>query len=768
MRKRKKQISALICCILIFGFMTENAHGEEVFNISQNRNTIEQSFNDDIKSDIDKKVDNLPASLSYDDRYSIRSDEKYNDYVVKEVYTVESISHPVENGMVQTELDDEVLTKLDEENVVASGVGTATLVLEPKEDAETEYDEIDIEVTVVPAKLTIMYLMGQSNMEGMCSANTGYQLNKSVVCEAGSVYSTYAPTISSWAKNITGISFSTMCDAKNASDFVAGSLSTDISVSGKKLEYSLKTLTSDGNGKTGPDSALAYQWNQLTGEKVWALNVAWSGSAIDSWQPGQSNYERAMAVCKLAQKVYQAEIDAGHYTMGHRFMYWLQGETADRYRTAEEYYTDFLNMYNNIKNNLSIDKCGIIMHRASVGTLEYEDELTMTGSRVAQYGIGGSSKFSDVYVVTNENETWTTDKGVKNYFSKYNGTFNYPIRDASSKVPQTVGDVHYDIHYSQIGHNENGLLAAEGMYHVVQGQGIDRSSVTWKNLEGKEIAQVYVRQNRSTTVVGVSTPVYAAKNVTYRTLGDITYDSDTGKLQGLRKGSSSYIIARSAGKSNILRVTVLDEWDYSAELGSSYTGLYEDNGTWVYVKNGKADFNYTGFVQNENGWWYVEKGVITFKKKDVIKGTVNGQTAWWYVNDSKVQFVNSVEKNSNGWWYIHGGKVDFNYTGVAQNSNGWWRIVNGKVDFGCNSVEQNSNGWWYIHGGKVDFSYTGVASNSNGWWRIENGKVNFAFEGIAENSNGRWYLKNGKVSFGTTGMIWYKHRLYNVVNGRVL
>ena len=862
MRKWKKHMSALICCIMILALGAGNVYAAEVSDVSQNVEVTEENLSDhmeedvnenasaqeaenevetetedqdcdsqienqstaeseavtdrslkdlmdDIKDDINDnkkiKTDSLP-DLSYDDRYSIRSEEQYNDYMITDVKTEESKSNPVTNGVVQTELNDSVLTKLDDETVVASGIGTATIVLEPKEDTETEYDEIDLKVTVVPAKLTIMYLMGQSNMEGMCSSNTGYQLNNSVACKEGTVYSTYAPTVSSWAKNITGINFSNMCDAGNASNFVAGSLSADTSVSGKKLEYALNTLTAAGNGKTGPDSGLAYKWNELTGEKVWTVNVAWSGSAIASWQPGQSNYERAMAVSKLAQKVYQAEINAGHYTAGKRLMFWLQGETEDHYRTADDYYAVFSNMYRNITNNLAIDKCGIIMLRSSVGTREYEDELMMTGPRAAQYGIGGSSKFNNVYVVTNDNENWVTDSGVKNYFSKYNGTFDYPIRNLSSKVPTAIADVHYDIHYSQIGHNENGLMAAEGMYQVIEGK-VNHASVTWKDSNGKNITQAYVRQNHETTVVGVTTPVYGAKKVSYHTAGNIFYNSETGVLKGFQKGSNGTIYATSGDK---IQVNVLDEWDYSVDLGTNFTGLHKDeNGTWVYVRNGKVDFGYTGFVKNENGWWYVENGVITFQKKDVVKGNVSGVYAWWYVKDSKVQFVDSVEKNSNGWWYIHDGKVDFNYTGVAKNENGWWRIVNGKVDFGCNSVEKNELGWWrivngkvdfgcnsveknelgwwYIRGGKVDFTYTGVAKNSNGWWRIvngkvdfscnsveknelgwwyiQNGKVNFGYYGIAKNSNGWWYIRGGKVDFGYNGNVWYHGHNYWVSNG---
>ena len=887
MRKWKKHMSALICCIMILALGAGNVYAAEVPDVSQNVEVTEENLSDHMEEDVNEnasaqeaevevenetedqdrdsqtedqivaeseavaeqslkdlidgikenekiKTDSLP-DLSYDDRYSIRSDEQYNDYMIADVKTEESKSNPVKDGVVQTELDDSVLTKLDDETVVASGVGTATLVLEPKEGTETEYDEIDLAVTVVPAKLTIMYLMGQSNMEGMCSTNTGYQLNNSVACKEGTVYSTYAPTVASWAKNITGINFSNMCDEGNASDFVAESLTADTSVSGKKLEYALNTLTAAGNGKTGPDSALAYKWNELTGEKVWTVNVAWSGSAIASWLPGQSNYERAMSVSKLAQKVYQAEIAAGHYVAGNRLMFWLQGETADRYRTADDYYADFSNMYRNITNNLSIDKCGIIMLRSSVGTREYEDELMMTGPRAAQYGIGGSknSNFNNVYVVTNDNENWVTDAGVKNYFAKYNGTFNgqYPIRNINSKVPTTIAEVHSDIHYSQIGHNENGLMAAEGMYQVIQKNGSGKASVTWKDANGKNVTQAYVRQNHETTLVAVATPVYGAKRISYHTKGNISYNPETGVLKGFQKGNNGTIYATSGDK---IQVNVLDEWDYSAELGTNFTGLHKDeNGTWVYVRNGKVDFGYTGFAQNDNGWWYVENGVITFQKQDVIKGTVNDEYTWWYVKDSKVQFVdsveknsngwwrivsgkvdfncNSVEKNENGWWYIQGGKVDFSYTGVAKNGNGWWRIVNGKVDFGCNSVENNASGWWYIRGGKVDFSYTGVAKNSNGWWRIvngkvdfkcnsveknengwwylhngkvdfshngvekngngwwciENGKVNFNFYGVAKNSNGSWYLEGGKVNFGYNGTVWYHNRNCRVTNGRV-
>ena len=740
MKNWKRRISALLCGLMILTLTTGTVYAadasDETSNVTLETQTESAEQTEVDESEISEqllepniKIQENQITLRYDDRYSIYSDqdhEEYNDYKIDHVTNLESKSHPVKTGEVQKQESDEVLTQTDDSNVRASGVGTALLVLVPKEEnSEALYDKIYVHVTVEAAPLTIMYLMGQSNMEGMCSANTGYQLNKSVACEPGTVYSTYAPTVWNWARNITGINFSKVCNAGNAEDFVTGSMNGDSSLSGKTLEYPLNTLSSEGEGKTGPDSALAYEWNHLTGEKVWTVNVAWSDTAIASWLPGQSVYERAITLSKLAQKVYEAEITSGHYTEGHRLMYWLQGETADRTRSASDYYNDFYTMYSNITKQLTIEKCGIIMLRSSVGSKETEDELVMTGPRAAQYGIGGStsSKLNNVYVVTNDNEAWVSDAGVGQYFSKYNGTFDYPIRDGFSKVPTRITDVHYDIHYSQIGHNENGIMAADGMYQMMQKHGQGDVTVDWRDANGKSVTQVYVRQNHTTTLVGVTTPVYGAKNVTYRTNGNISYDSETGTLKGLQKGTVATVSAIVGGKTIPLSVTVLDEWDYSAELGASYTGLYKDNDQWIYVQNGKADFSYTGFVQNEDNWWYVENGRVSFLKKDVIKGVVNGEEGWWFVKDSQIQFVDSIEKNSNGWW----------------------RIANGKVDFNCNSVEKNELGWWYIRDGKVNFGYYGIAKNSNGWW----------------------YIRGGKVDFGYNGNVWYHGHNYWVSNGWV-
>ena len=241
------------------------------------------------------------------------------------------------------------------------------------------------------------------------------------------------------------------------------------------------------------------------------------------------------------------------------------------------------------------------------------------------------------------------------------------------------------------------------------------------------------------------------------------------------------------------------------------------NGVWTYTVAGIPDYTYTGFARNKNGWWYVENGIVTFKKNDILQGTVDNTNAWWNIKDSKVVFNTTIENNVNGWWYIKDGKVDFNYTGFASNYNGWWYIENGKVTFNKNdvilgkvggrdgwwnvkgskvifntTVENNKNGWWYIKNGKVDFNYNGFANNRNGWWYIENGKVTFNkndvilgyVEGkggwwnvkgskvifnttIENNVNGWWYIKDGKVDFNYTGFAKNYNGWWYVENGNV-
>ena len=168
MKNWKRRISALLCGLMILTMTTGTVYAADLADTSDITDATKTGMED--PSDVDEKdvseqaaveqdnviseqllgknirVQEQPVMLSYDDRYSIYKDkdhEEYNDYKIDHVTNLESKSHPVKTGEVQEQESDEVLTQTDDSNVRASGVGTALLVLVPKEEnSEAAYDKI--------------------------------------------------------------------------------------------------------------------------------------------------------------------------------------------------------------------------------------------------------------------------------------------------------------------------------------------------------------------------------------------------------------------------------------------------------------------------------------------------------------------------------------------------------------------------------------------------------------------------------------------------
>lgn len=519
-------------------------------------------------------IETEDLTLQYDDRYSF--DAVRPGWKIASVKTIEILSNRVEAGQNTGERDKEVVL-CDRENgadIEAAGVGKAKLLLVPAEklelaqkilkdpenvsDVHETIDAVQVNVTVEPARLTLMYVAGQSNAEGYCSADSGYRRSDSIGCENGEVYSTYA-SAASRASSIAGISFSEPCTTDNASDFVAGSLGGDKSISGKLLEYKLNALTTEGNGKTGLDSGLAYEWNRLTGDKIWVVNTAWGGTSIDTWIPGGASYRKSMAVNSLVRKTYEAEIEAGHYTEGRSLMFWLQGE-ADRKKTAEAYYDSFEKLYHAFDQELYLDGVGIIMVRSNEGKQNSGEDISMSGPRIAQYAAGRSKKLSKVFVVSNANEQWISDDQVKSYFKNAypEGYLTYPIRSKSTRLPDSVSKMHSDIHYSQIAHNENAITAADGMYNVLYNFGKVTPEICWKDRDGKKITSLSMGMGDTETIIPVTSPVYCGKLIDYRIEGTgISYDEKAGTVSAKKEGTYKITAYDPAGnKVTALSVTV--------------------------------------------------------------------------------------------------------------------------------------------------------------------------------------------------------------------
>ena len=413
-------------------------------------------------------------TLKYDDRYTFK----------KEIKEIKTIS--VKSDNVQTGGKDSEVLKIQEgsdNKVVAAGCGKAVVELKSGKK---------IGVTVKAAKISLLLLIGQSNMEGSpdkLGSLEEYQ-NEYVVNKEGKVYSTYGP--STLSHSLTNGCFQTVSPKLtiwNPDEYVPGSLTDNSSEKEWKRTNNL-TDAEQATGKTGVDGALAKEWVKRTDEKVWLVNAAHSGSSIDTWLPGKerinNNFWQAVSLYKTCEQLLNKEIEAGHYKLSHKGYFWLQGETDDN-MSAKKYLEKFLKMHNGIKNELGtgrvkkyknvdqkIEFAGILMVRAHGDPTDNSD-LYMTGPRKAQYYMCNSSKekFKDIYLASHISEDWVTDAGVDLYFkSKYPTIEKYMefnnIKKQDVEIPSQVEDVHQSVHYTQLGYNELGRDAAANICYALK------------------------------------------------------------------------------------------------------------------------------------------------------------------------------------------------------------------------------------------------------------------------------------------------------------
>ena len=207
-------------------------------------------------------------SLRYDDHHDV------SGKTVEIIDAGSPTSYQVGYGVEENTLRDTAVVTLEGDTLVATGIGTAKVRIDG-----TEYA-----VTVEPAPISLLLIIGQSNAEGMEGSG-----NQSVICPDGQVYSTYAKS-----NGLTGDAGLTV---ENAGNYVPSALAGEhstVNINGtdtKLSGYPVNSLTEEGAGKYGMDSGLAYEWAKQTSEKVWVVNAAHGASSITSWQKGKENYD---------------------------------------------------------------------------------------------------------------------------------------------------------------------------------------------------------------------------------------------------------------------------------------------------------------------------------------------------------------------------------------------------------------------------------------------------------------------------------------------
>ena len=297
------------------------------------------------------------------------------------------------------------------------------------------------------------------------------------------------------------------------------------------------------------DSAIAYEWNKQTGEKVWVINVAHSGSGIASWAPGDTktdnNFWQAVGIMKLAEETVKSEIAAGHYTLSHMGYFWLQG-CSDKNATVSYYESNYMAMYEGFKEELlfdhdsdpttpdrTIEFGGILLVRRGGNDLNNQPaDYYLTGPRLAQYMMGNEAD-NGLFLVSNIGDYWRTDADVANYFvNKYGTNENFKAQNGgiTYNMPTTISQIHPGIHYKQNGYNELGRDAVYNLLRQVGFVTAEQADITFKLLDDKGVVTdfagqgVTIAKGAKVTIVPDAAPRYLAASVEVSTSANITHD----------------------------------------------------------------------------------------------------------------------------------------------------------------------------------------------------------------------------------------------------
>lgn len=470
-------------------------------------------------------------TLAYDDRKDLAQ------LLDTEIETVEITNEAVTSQKVGTDTADEHVLHYENGTLYAVGTGTATLTV----------NGTDYAVTVSPAKLNMFLITGHSIGYGQYG-----DPNQSVAIEPGQAYSTFFRTSITSAEGGLGW----------GADTRVGGTGTG----------SIDAFAAGNSGTLGVGSALAYRWNQLTGEKVWVMNLSIPGSALNEWIPGvrgwhteypnyQYKYESVLERYGYAQQVVKNEIAAGHYTLGHQLMIYFSGGnfqlTGYTDATAADMIRDYDLFWEGLKKDLAMDMDG----DGEDETLEYmglhpgywTNNPDYRFDKPLNYFMVGSDTYPDVYLASEIHRQWRTQEDMEANFPEPTYT--------TQKTPVSKPVSLY--HTAQGGTSDNSLYCSNDKTHLSQ---------VGYNAIGLDIAERLVAKLDDTEDV-----------VTYGQFFDVLANDLPSLI--MSKGETVTIVAHNAALNNGVFYETSENLSYSA-LG--LTALELGEGT-LTMKNAKGE-----------------------------------------------------------------------------------------------------------------------------------------------------------------------------------
>ncbi len=452
-------------------------------------------------------------ALKYDDRKELSA------LLGQVPVDVEISNEQVTSYKVGTQEKDAHVVIYENGKLIATGIGTADLTVNGTTHT----------VTVTPATISMFMITGHS-----VGAGDGGSIGQSVVCEDGQVYSSHRPYSIASAEGGLGYGADLRAGCTNS----AGE-TVDIT-----SQQHLDAFTAAGVGCPGEGSTFGYQWNKLTGEKVWILNFAVGGSCLNEWQTGvkghatwtEYHYDTAVKAFGYAQTVVKNEIAAGHYTFGHMAMLYHNGVNDANYPgwTDEKIQADYEAMWNGYKTALATDMDGdddteTLEGLGIVPFYNFTNRYNDLFDKPAGYYMASSAEYPDVFLASNIYFNWMKEEGLSTF-----PTPNYPVQNGTTlKVPVSVA--HKDnggtsensvfckadnMHPTQVVHNATGMQLAQSMYAYLY-EAHETTQVVLKDQAHNAMTQLDMTVGESKHLVPYITPNVKG-NVTYAAEGAVS------------------------------------------------------------------------------------------------------------------------------------------------------------------------------------------------------------------------------------------------------
>ncbi len=588
--------------------------------------------------------------LLYDDRKDLSA------LIGTAVTSVEISNQQVTSYQVGTQTADAAVLSYEASTgtLYAVGTGTATLTVNG-----TAYN-----VTVKPAKLTMFLITGHSVGWGEAGA-----AGQSVAVEPGQAYSSWFRTSLKSAEG--GLGYGSAVRAGTGTG-----------------EYGIDAFAQGQSGTQGVGSGLAYAYNQLTGDKVWVINLAIPGSCINEWIPGQEGhhsnenykykYESVLEVFGNAQQIAKNEIAAGHYTLGEMSMLYFCGANFGNAGysdwTFESLKSDYHTFWEGLKADLALDMDGDGQTETleSMGFVPFWSASSRTYStdKAVAFYMAASADYPDVYMAHTRYRNWTVASGLSDF-----PAIDYTTQGTAVTVPSSVQ--HSDnggssvnsvfcqkdkTHPSQVTYNAIGLDMAKQI-NAWYTADTTVTAATLRSTAYEDLSQVTLNVGQTYTMVPDITPI-TGNGLTLELSSNLTPVFPLG-FQATAEGTGTATVKNHLGTVlDTISVTVIDHGHcvcggHAAGI-SGHTCTSQEWTAW----------NSTSSLPTASGYYYLSQdvtltGVQTVPEGQDVKLCLNGHsvsgTARPYSVKGKLSVTDCGAKSS---WGTMSSTVTTTYGGI--------------------------------------------------------------------------------------------------------